>query len=109
MMMMKGLKGKIALFNKKKIESNMQENNITLPAISDGEDKSSPLKNRIRKNYRHIRKWAKRTATNCFRIYDRDIKEYPIVIDYYDGRFSVQYFTSSRDADEPPEELVAEV
>jgi 23S rRNA (cytosine1962-C5)-methyltransferase len=84
----------------------MVENQFSLPTIADGEDKSSPLKNRIRKNYRHARKWAKRTITNCFRIYDRDIKEYPLVIDYYDGRFSVQYFTSSRDSDDPPPDLV---
>ena len=51
-----------------------EEFDLSLPIIHDGEDKSSPLKNRIRKNYRHIRKWAKRTETNCFRIYDRDNK-----------------------------------
>ncbi|MDE3045391.1 MAG: class I SAM-dependent methyltransferase [Verrucomicrobiota bacterium] len=77
---------------------------LHLPNISDGEDKSSPLKNRIRKNYRHIRKWAKRTETNCFRIYDRDIKEYPLAIDFYDGRFCVHYFSSMGD-DEPRQDL----
>lgn len=78
---------------------------ISLPLIADGEDKTSPLKNRIRKNYRHIRKWAHRTETNCFRIYDRDIKEYPLAIDFYDGKFCVHYFTSSRDSDEPRQDL----
>lgn len=81
---------------------------IALPDIGDGEDKSSPLKNRIRKNYRHIRKWTKRTVCNCFRIYDREIKEYPLAIDYYAGRFCVHYFASSRDNDEPPEALAEE-
>src|SRR5471030_1834026 len=76
-----------------------------LPMIADGEDKTSPLKNRIRKNYRHLRKWAKRTETNCFRIYDRDIKEVPLAIDFYDGRFCVHFFTSARDMDEPREDL----
>lgn len=76
---------------------------ISLPDIADGEDKSSPLKNRIRKNYRHIRKWAKRTQTDCFRIYDREIKEYPLAIDFYAGRFCVHYFSSS---DEPRPDLV---
>lgn len=87
----------------------MNENKISLPTIADGEDKSSPLKNRIRKNYRHIRKWAKRSETNCFRIYDRDIKEYPIAVDYYDGQFLIHYFTSTRENDEPPAKLVDEV
>lgn len=86
----------------------MNENDFYLPQIADGEDKSSMLGNRIRKNYRHIRKWAKRTQTNCFRIYDRDIKEYPIAIDYYDGRYSIHYFSTSRDYTEPPQALVDE-
>lgn len=81
---------------------------LFLPMIADGEDKSSPLKNRIRKNYRHVRKWAKRTRTNCFRIYDRDIKEYPLAIDFYDGRFCVHFFTSTRDSDEPRQRLYDE-
>lgn len=78
---------------------------LFLPLIADGEDKSSPLKNRIRKNYRHVRKWAMRTKTNCFRIYDRDIKEYPLAIDFYDGKFCVHYFTSSRESDAPRQDL----
>jgi 23S rRNA (cytosine1962-C5)-methyltransferase len=83
----------------------MEENDLFLPHIADGEDKSSLLKNRIRKNYRHVRKWAKRTQTNCFRIYDRDIGAYPLAIDYYDGRFCVHYFSKTRDSDEPPQDL----
>lgn len=83
----------------------MNDDTIILLGLADGEDKSSPLKNCIRNNYRHLRKWAKRTNTDAFRIYDREIKEYPIVIDYYAGRFSVQYFTHTRDDDEPPEHL----
>lgn len=87
----------------------MTENTLYLPEISDGEDKSSPFKNRIRKNYRHLKKWAKRTTTNCFRVYDRDIKEYPLAIDFYAGRFCVQYFSSDRDQDEASEDLQNEV
>lgn len=86
----------------------MTEIPLSLPSIADGEDKSSPLKNRIRNNYRHVRKWAKRTETNAFRIYDRDIKEYPLAIDYYDGRFCVHYFTSSVEKEQPPSDLAEE-
>lgn len=82
---------------------------ITLPNIADGEDKSSPLANRIRKNYRHIRKWAKRTNTNCFRIYDREISHYPLAIDFYDNRFCIQYFSRQKESEEPSAELVEEV
>jgi 23S rRNA (cytosine1962-C5)-methyltransferase len=82
-------------------------NHFDLPTIADGEDKSSPVKNRIRKNYQHVRKWAKRTQTNCFRIYDRDIKEYPLAIDFYAGRFCVQFF--SYEGDELSPELKEEI
>ncbi len=82
---------------------------MELPQIADGEDKSSPFKNRIRKSYRHIRKWAKRTNTNCFRIYDREIPNYQLAIDFYDGRFCVQYFSKYRDEPDPTEELFNEV
>ncbi|MBS0605256.1 MAG: class I SAM-dependent methyltransferase [Verrucomicrobia bacterium] len=87
----------------------MEEAQISLPNIADGEDKSSPLKNRIRKNYRHVRKFAKRTQTDCFRIYDREIREYPLAIDFYAGRFCVHYFSKIRDIEEPPPELAQEV
>jgi 23S rRNA G2069 N7-methylase RlmK/C1962 C5-methylase RlmI len=68
-----------------------------LPLLQDAADKTSPLKNCIRNNYRHMRKWGTRTVTNCFRIYDRDIKEYPLAIDFYAGRFCVHQFTFARE------------
>jgi len=80
-----------------------------LPVLLDSEDKSSQIKNCIRKNYKHIRKWAKRTTTNAFRIYDRDIKEYPLAIEFYDGRFCVQYFSYDPTNDEPSPELKEEI
>ncbi|MCE5318161.1 MAG: class I SAM-dependent methyltransferase [Parachlamydia sp.] len=82
---------------------------ISLPAIADGEDKSSPLANRIRNNYRHVKKWAKRTETDAFRIYDREIRQYPLAIDFYAGRFCVQYFAKGSDSSEPPPGLSSEV
>lgn len=85
----------------------MDEVKTSLLDIADGEDKSSPLANRLRKNYRHLRKWARRTETDCFRIYDGEIKQYPLAIDFYAGRFCVHYF--SPDKEEPPKELVDEI
>ncbi|MDF2550548.1 MAG: ribosomal large subunit methyltransferase [Chlamydiales bacterium] len=87
----------------------MNETIDSLPLILDDADKASPFKNCIRKNYRHLRKWAQRTDTNCFRIYDRDIKAYPLAIDYYAGRFCVHYFSSLRESAEPSAELQKEI
>jgi 23S rRNA (cytosine1962-C5)-methyltransferase len=43
------------------------------------------LGNRVAKNARHLRKWAKREGVTCNRIYDRDIPEAPVTIDWYEG------------------------
>lgn len=40
--------------------------------------------NRIKKRHAHLRKWAKRSGVQCFRIYDRDIPELPFTVDLYD-------------------------
>lgn len=76
--------------------------------IADGENKTSPLANCLRNNYRHLRKWAKRTATDSFRIYEREISHYPLAIDYYAGRLCVQFFSSSGENQEPSPQLIAE-
>lgn len=100
----------VLTFRKRMARSLMnKEIQISLPEIVSGEDKTSPLVNRIRKNYRHLRKWAKRSATDCFRIYDREIREYPLAIDFYSGRFCVQYFSRISDGSTPPNELVEEI
>lgn len=77
--------------------------------LQDGEEKSSPFANRLRNTYKHLRKWAKRTDTDCFRLFDRDISSYPVAVDYYAGRFSVQYFAKSKEGVEPPQVLQDEV
>lgn len=50
------------------------------------------LSNRVQKNVRHLRKWVRRTDVSCYRIYDRDIPELPLVIDWYEGRLHVAQF-----------------
>ena len=47
------------------------------------------LANRVRKNARHLGKWAKRDGVSCYRLYDRDIPEVPITVDTYDGELVV--------------------
>ena len=90
----KSKRSRTAPFLKRTTEEQMTSP-FFLPTLTDGEDKSSPFVNCIRKNYRHIRKWAKRTHTNAFRIYDRHMHHYPMAIDYYDGKFCIQYFLPS--------------
>jgi 23S rRNA (cytosine1962-C5)-methyltransferase len=54
------------------------------------------LANRLRRVYKHRRKWAKRSGVTCFRIYDRDIADQPLVVDWYDGEAVVWAFDRTR-------------
>jgi 23S rRNA (cytosine1962-C5)-methyltransferase len=40
--------------------------------------------NRLRKNVRHLRKWAVRQDISCYRLYDNDMPEFPLAIDRYE-------------------------
>ena len=64
----------------------------------------SPFANRLRKNQRHWHKWARRRAISCYRIYDRDIPEFPLAIDWYEGRVHVQEFARSGSDDPDPQQ-----
>lgn len=44
------------------------------------------FENRLRKNAKHFRKWARSHGLTCFRVYDRDIPEYPYAVDLYGDR-----------------------
>ena len=50
------------------------------------------LVNRVKKNAKHRRKWARREGITCYRLYDRDIPELPLVIDDYEGRLHAAVF-----------------
>ena len=43
------------------------------------------LENRLRKNLRHIGKWARREGVTCYRVYDADLPEYAVAVDLYQG------------------------
>jgi 23S rRNA G2069 N7-methylase RlmK/C1962 C5-methylase RlmI len=46
---------------------------------------SQMFENRLKKRFTHLKKWAQRTGAGVFRLYDRDIPEIPLVLDYYGG------------------------
>lgn len=50
-----------------------------------GEDVSVGFANRLRKNYKHLSKMARRINTGCYRVYDADLPEYAAAIDIYES------------------------
>jgi 23S rRNA (cytosine1962-C5)-methyltransferase len=67
--------------------------------------------NRLRKNQRHWSKWARRRDISCYRIYDRDIPEFPLAIDWYEGRVHAQEFAppGANEPDPQQEQALAEL
>jgi 23S rRNA (cytosine1962-C5)-methyltransferase len=47
-------------------------------------------RNRLAKNTRHLSKWARREGISCYRLYDRDVPEFPITADWYEGHVHLQ-------------------
>lgn len=67
------------------------------------------LANRVRKNARHLGKWARREGVTCWRVYDRDIPELPITVDTYDGALVINDYRHEAAADAWLDDAVAAV
>ena len=55
------------------------------------------IANRLKKNFKHLSKWARKNQIEAYRIYDRDIPEYPFSIDVYKDKCIAYYWQSSVD------------
>lgn len=54
----------------------------TFPDLSNSEG-AQMFANRLRKNLKQLTKWANRSKVYCYRVYDADMPEYSLAIDYY--------------------------
>ena len=48
--------------------------------------------NRLAKNYKHYAKWARRHDLEAWRVYDRDVPQFPLIIDLYGDRIHLQEY-----------------
>jgi 23S rRNA (guanine2445-N2)-methyltransferase / 23S rRNA (guanine2069-N7)-methyltransferase len=61
--------------------------------------------NRLRKNFKHLSKWAKREGVTCFRVYDADLPEYAVAVDLYERYVHVQEYQRPATVDASRAEL----
>lgn len=61
---------------------------------------SSSFGNRLAKNLKQLQKWAKRENISCYRVYDADIPEYNVAVDWYDGEAVVHEYAAPATVDE---------
>jgi 23S rRNA (guanine2069-N7)-methyltransferase / 23S rRNA (guanine2445-N2)-methyltransferase len=55
--------------------------------------------NRLKKNYKHLKKWARKNRISCYRVYDADIPQYAVAIDKYDNWIHVQEYQAPKTID----------
>jgi 23S rRNA (guanine2445-N2)-methyltransferase / 23S rRNA (guanine2069-N7)-methyltransferase len=48
-------------------------------------DQIGDFRRRLAKRFKHLARWARRQGIEAFRVYDRDIPEIPLVVDWYAG------------------------
>lgn len=62
-------------------------------------DAAKSFQNRLQKNLKHLRKWAKRQGYEAYRVYDADIPEYNVAIDLYGEHVFLQEYAPPKTVD----------
>ena len=57
------------------------------------------FKNRLVKRARHLRRWPTKRGISCFRLYERDIPEIPLVVDRYENYLHITEYERPHDRD----------
>lgn len=52
------------------------------------------FENRLRKMARHYGRWARRQGLQAYRIYDRDVPQFPVVLERYGDDYALSFFDS---------------
>lgn len=87
----------VAAVESKEIQEGLFIKELREADLSDG---AVMVLNRIRKNLKPLRKWAKGESIDCFRVYDADIPEYSAAIDVYGDNWHVQEYRAPKTVDE---------
>lgn len=66
--------------------------------INDKDHEQAQLfNNRLTKRARHLRRWPNKRGITCFRIYERDIPEIPLVVDRYEDCLHITEYERPHD------------
>lgn len=74
---------------------------ISTPAFgglrAEAKRQAEEFSNRLRKLARHLRRWPTKRGITCYRLYERDIPEIPLVVDRYDDALHIAEFERPHD------------
>ncbi len=62
------------------------------------------FRNRLVKVFRHLGKQAKRQQVGCYRLYDRDLPEFPLIIDVYEDKIYLSEYRAKHSLTEEQHE-----
>lgn len=62
---------------------------VTIDELSE---QAITFKNRLQKNLKHLKKWARKNNIFCYRVYDADIPEFAFAIDVYNDWYHVSEY-----------------
>lgn len=57
------------------------------------------FRSRLRKRARHFRRWPTRQGITCFRLYERDIPEIPLIVDRYEDHLHITEYERPHERD----------
>ncbi|QEL54285.1 class I SAM-dependent methyltransferase [Chromobacterium paludis] len=60
----------------------------------------SAFANRLAKNYKHYAKWARRQGLDAWRVYDKDVPQFPFAVDIYGERVHLQEYDTGWEMDD---------
>ncbi len=70
------------------VEPTADESEAAKPAfgglLPEAERQAEEFRNRLVKRARHLRRWPTRRGITCYRLYERDVPEVPLVVDRYE-------------------------
>ncbi len=77
---------------------------VPVPGVVDETAGAAAFANRLRKDWRHLSKWARREGVTVWRVYDADLPDYAVSVDVYDcedgvRRAVVAEYEAPRDVD----------
>ncbi len=64
-----------------------------------GREQAELFRSRLQKRARHLRRWPTKRGITCYRIYERDIPEIPLVVDRYEDHLHISEYERPHDRD----------
>ena len=89
-----------------RVEEPVQQVEVEAVVAEDIElsENAEMFANRLKKNLKHLGKWARKNKIDCYRLYDADLPDYAVAIDVYADHVHVQEYAPPKTID--PEKAV---